>query len=289
MNQRPDWLTIRGRNTEGKTRVERLLQQLSLHTVCQEAACPNLLECFGRNTATFMILGNNCTRNCRFCNVTHAAPTPVDEAEPQHVAEAVEQLKLKHVVITSVTRDDLADGGSEHFANVIRAIQKRTPQVVVEVLIPDFQGDEKALETVIQAQPQIINHNIETVPSLYPSVRPQAVYARSLELLRRVREKSDQILTKSGIMVGLGETQEEVLSVLQDLRAANCSLLTIGQYLPPSKKHIAVAEYVPPETFSFYKEQAYAMGFQFVASAPLVRSSYHADEALKQAEGGLSC
>lgn len=281
MNNRPDWLTIRVKNTEERAEVEALLKQLSLHTVCEEAACPNLLECFGRRTATFMILGSNCTRNCRFCNVTNAPPTPVDENEPEHLSKAVEKLGLKHVVITSVTRDDLKDGGSTHFANIIRAVQKRTPEVVIEVLIPDFQGDLGALQTVIDAHPHIINHNIETIKRLYPTVRPQAVFERSLELLDRVSKIDPSIFTKSGIMVGLSETKEEVLQVMRDLRSVNCELLTIGQYLPPSKNHIKLSEYVTPETFDYYKEEANALGFRFVASAPLVRSSYHADEALK--------
>ena len=281
MNNRPDWLTIRVKNTEERARVEALLEQLSLHTVCEEAACPNLLECFGRRTATFMILGSNCTRNCRFCNVTNASPTPVDEDEPEHLSKAVEKLGLKHVVITSVTRDDLKDGGSTHFANVIRAVQKRTPKVVIEVLIPDFQGDLDSLQTVIDAHPHIINHNIETIKRLYPTVRPQAVYERSLELLDRVSKIDSSIFTKSGIMVGLSETTEEVLQVLRDLRSVNCELLTIGQYLPPSKNHIKLFEYITPETFDYYKVEAQKLGFRFVASAPLVRSSYHADEALK--------
>ena len=275
--KRPDWLKIRVRNTKEKDEVFALLEKLSLHTVCEEAGCPNLMECYSRRTATFMILGNNCTRNCTFCNVTKARPTPVDPEEPRHLAEAVKAMGLKHVVVTSVTRDDLKDGGSGHFAQVIRAVKDTTPDVVVEVLIPDFQGKEEALQTVIAAAPEVINHNIETVKRLYPTVRPMAVYERSLELIRRVHEKAPGIMTKSGIMLGLGETKDEVIKVFEDLLENGCEALTIGQYLAPSPKHHPIVEYITPEQFAGYKEIALSMGFAFVASNPFVRSSYHAD------------
>lgn len=277
MDKKPEWLKIKVKNTKEREEVFELLERLSLHTVCEEAACPNLMECYGRRTATFMILGRNCTRNCTFCNVTKAIPTPVDESEPEHVAEAVEKLGLKHVVITSVTRDDLPDGGSGHFAKVINAIKNRTPNVITEVLIPDFKGDIDALKTVVDAHPHVINHNVETVPRLYNTVRPMAVYKRSLELLKRVKEMDDSIITKSGIMLGLAEREDEVISLFGDLLDNNCTAITIGQYLAPSKLHHPVMEYITPEQFNKYKETALSMGFEFVASSPLVRSSYHAD------------
>ncbi|WP_066636855.1 lipoyl synthase [Desulfolucanica intricata] len=275
MNKRkPDWLRVKLQGAEKTHEVKEMLNRLSLHTVCQEANCPNLIECFGRKTATFMILGSVCTRNCTFCNVTKGITQTVDPEEPNHVFEAVKELGLKHVVITSVTRDDLPDGGAGHFARVIGKL--RATDVIVEVLIPDFQGDRKALATVIRAKPHILNHNIETVPRLYPTVRPKARYNRSLELLKNSKEFDNGIFTKSGIMVGLGEQEEEVIAVLRDLRAVDCDLLTIGQYLAPSAKHHEVIEYIHPDRFKKYKEIAYKMGFKYVASDPLVRSSYHA-------------
>lgn len=277
MDKKPEWLKIKVKNTKEKDEVFELLEKLSLHTVCEEAACPNLMECYGRRTATFMIMGRNCSRNCTFCNVTKACPTPLDQNEPAHVAEAVEKLGLRHVVITSVTRDDLADGGSGHFAKVINEIKKRTPKVIIEVLIPDFKGDDDALKTVVDAHPHVINHNVETVPRLYSEVRPMAVYERSLRLLKRAKEMDSTIITKSGIMLGLAEKEEEVISLFKDLLDNNCTALTIGQYLAPSKEHHPVMEYVTPEQFEKYKQTALSMGFEFVASSPLVRSSYHAD------------
>ncbi len=277
MNTRkPDWLKIRFSQPGRLTEIKSMLRRLSLNTVCEEAACPNMMECFGRKTATFMILGRNCTRNCRFCNVHGGTPEPVDEQEPEHVAEAAAELELKHVVVTSVTRDDLPDGGAGQFA---RVIQRLSPlQVTVEVLIPDFQGDRDALAQVVRAGPSIINHNVETVPRLYPSVRPQAEYERSLQLLARIKSLDPGIYTKSGLMLGLGETEEEVLAVLQDLRSVSCNVLTIGQYLAPSAQHFPVAEYVHPDVFAKYQDMAYDMGFFHAVAGPLVRSSYHADE-----------
>jgi lipoic acid synthetase len=239
------------------------------------------MECFSKKTATFMILGSQCSRNCRFCNVTHAKPQPVDPLEPQNVAKASVELGLKHVVITSVTRDDLPDGGAKHFSKVIKAIKALKDDMVVEVLIPDLRGSAEALETVVKSKPEILNHNVETVPRLYPEVRPEALYESSLELLKRVKAIDSNVLTKSGIMVGLGEKEEEVIAVFKDLRSAGCDFLTIGQYLAPSAKHYPVMEYVTPDTFKKYKEVALNLGFSFVASAPLVRSSYNAAEMLK--------
>ncbi len=278
--QKPDWLRIRVRGEAERAQVEKLLAKLSLNTVCEEANCPNLCECFGRKVATFMILGNSCTRNCTFCNVSKGTPEAVNPEEPAAVAQAVAELGLKHVVITSVTRDDLPDGGASHFAAVVREIHKLPSGVTVEVLIPDFRGDPEALKTVVEAGPEVINHNVETVPRLYPEVRPMAVYQRSLELIKRVKEMEPRILTKSGIMVGLGETEGEVLEVMRDLKEAGCDFLTVGQYLAPSRRHHPVAEYVHPLVFQKYRDAALETGFKYVASAPLVRSSYRAEEAL---------
>jgi len=283
MNQgKPDWLRVRVKADQNTTEVVELLSKLSLHTVCEEANCPNLNECFGRKTATFMILGKVCTRNCTFCNVIKGNAEAVDAEEPLKVAQAVNKLGLKHVVITSVTRDDLSDGGAGHFANVIEEIKKLDHKVVVEVLIPDFEGKLDALKKVICAKPEIINHNIETVPRLYGTVRPMAVYKRSLELIRNVKSIDESIYTKSGIMLGLGEKEDEVVEVFKDLRDYGCDLLTIGQYLAPSKNHHPVIEYVHPDMFEKYKRIALEMGFKFVASAPLVRSSYMADKAMEK-------
>lgn len=275
-NRKPKWLRVKLPDTGSTRAVQEMLGRLSLHTVCQEANCPNLMECFGRKTATFMILGSVCTRNCTFCNVSKGSPGAVDLAEPDRVVEAVQELGLKHVVITSVTRDDLPDGGAGHFARVIEKLN--ATGVIVEVLIPDFQGSTEALKTVLQARPRILNHNIETVPRLYPAVRPRADYNRSLALLQKAKAMDSSILTKSGVMVGLGEREQEVIATMQALRSAGCDLLTIGQYLAPSAKHHPVLEYVHPDRFKKYKELGYQMGFQYVASDPLVRSSYHADD-----------
>ncbi len=281
VKRKPEWLRIDLNKGRSLDYVKEILERFSLNTVCEEANCPNRMECFSKKTATFMILGSQCSRNCRFCNVTHGKPQPVDPEEPQHVAEAAVELGLKHVVVTSVTRDDLPDGGANHFSKVIKAIKALKNDMVVEVLIPDFRGSYEALKTVVKAKPEILNHNIETVPGLYPEVRPAALYERSLELLRRVKEIDSSVLTKSGIMVGLGEKEEEVIGVFKDLRAAGCDFLTIGQYLAPSSKHYPVVEYVTPEAFKKYKEAALNLGFSFVASAPLVRSSYNAAEMLE--------
>jgi lipoic acid synthetase len=281
--RKPDWLKVKSSSGAVNIEVEKMLRTLGLHTVCEEAGCPNCGECFARRTATFMILGRFCTRNCRFCNVTKQTPTEVDADEPQNIAIAIKKLGLRHVVITSVTRDDLADGGAEHFAKVIGAIKLATDSAtpVIEVLIPDFQGNEQSLKTVIAAKPDIINHNIETVPRLYSAVRPMAVYNRSLELLARVKKLDSHITTKSGIMLGLGETYDEVKATMADVLKTGCDLLTIGQYLAPSKKHIPVVEYIHPDVFAQYKIEGEQMGFKYVASGPLVRSSYLADKAFE--------
>ncbi|WP_319559553.1 lipoyl synthase [Marispirochaeta sp.] len=283
--RKPDWLKIPVRGGRDLNRVKALLKRLHLNTVCVEANCPNRMECFASRTATFMILGSVCTRNCRFCNVTPGTPETVDETEPARVAEAARELGLRHVVVTSVTRDDLADGGAGHFVAVIHELRRHLPAASVEVLIPDFLGDPDALAMVIDAAPDVINHNVETVPRLYPMVRPQADYRRSLELLRRVAECGKPIAVKTGLMLGLGEKREEVLVLFDDLRQAGCDFLTIGQYIAPSSSHYPVAEYVHPDVFDEYRREAQNRGFRHVASAPFVRSSYKAAEALNGKPG----
>ena len=281
-NRKPDWLKIKIQSNSQSNGVAEMLRKLNLHTVCEEANCPNLMECFSKKTATFMILGRECTRNCTFCTVSKNAPMTVDLEEPFNIGEGVKKLGLKHVVITSVTRDDLLDGGAGHFVKVINAVKEASPTTAIEVLIPDFQGNREALLEVVKSKPKVINHNIETVKRLYPEVRPMANYERTLELLKRVKEMDPSIFSKSGLMVGLGETKEEVFELLSDLRKFGCDIVTIGQYLAPSKKHHPVIEYVTPEVFEIYKKKAEEMGFKFVASSPLVRSSYHAGEAFEE-------
>lgn len=285
--KKPEWLKV-AFNKDAVEEVSALMGRLKLNTVCKEANCPNLGECFKKQTATFMILGSVCTRQCRFCNVTKGSAQMVDEMEPQHLAEAVKSLGLKHVVITSVTRDDLPDGGASHFARCIEAVRKLSPETTIEVLIPDFQGDEGALDKVIAASPEVINHNVETVRSLYKKVRPQADYDRSMAVIAYVKEKAPHILTKTGIMVGLGETEDEVYAVMDDSRNAGCDIFTVGQYLRPSDAHIEMVEYVEPSRFETYREAGEARGFRYVASSPLVRSSYQAGEALKKGKGDHS-
>ena len=259
-------------------KVKAELRGLGLHTVCESARCPNIGECFKKPTATFMILGETCTRACRFCAVGKGRPQPPDPDEPRNIAEAVRKLGLKHAVITSVTRDDLPDGGAGHFAAVVRLLREELPGLIIEVLTPDFKGSEDSLRSVIEAGPHIFNHNLETVPRLYKTVRPQAIYERSLAVLKKAKYLDAGVYTKSGIMVGLGETEDEVLAVMRDLRGAGCGLLTIGQYLRPMKENIEVAEYVLPEVFERYADAARGMGFVSVASSPFVRSSYNAEE-----------
>jgi lipoic acid synthetase len=262
-----------------------LLRELRLETVCENARCPNRPECYARRTATFMILGNVCTRPCGFCSVTKGTPDHTEEDEPARVAEAAHRLGLRHVVITSVTRDDLSDGGADHFRRCILAVRGRTG-AAVEVLTPDFLGDWSAVETVLQAEPEVYNHNMETVPRLYKKARGRASYQRSLDLLARVKELRPETVTKSGLMLGLGETEEELFEVLADLRVANCDTLTLGQYLAPTLKHIPVARYLPPQEFDMLAAKARTLGFQKVVAGPFVRSSYHADEMVgSQPEG----
>jgi lipoic acid synthetase len=284
MERKPDWLRVRIPAGSGYQEVRGILDKYHLNTVCDEAICPNRGKCFQSGTATFMILGKNCTRNCRFCNVTGAAPEPVDSKEPLNVAMAVKELSLKYVVITSVTRDDLPDGGADHFAKTVSEIRRINPETKVELLIPDLQGDKDALKKVVECNPDVLGHNIETVPSLYSRVRPEADYIQSLEVLSNAKEMGYTGKTKSGIMVGLGETESEVISVLKDLRKHNCDFLTVGQYLTPSKLHIPLVEYIHPDQFKKYEEDAYSLGFEHVASSPLVRSSYMAHLALEASE-----
>ena len=256
--------------------VRSLILANKLHTVCQSAACPNQAECWNEGTATFMVLGNVCTRGCRFCAVPKGAPQGLDQDEPYRVADAVAALKLKYAVVTSVTRDDLVDGGAEIFARTIQDIRSKSPECRVEVLIPDFQGSEPLLRIVLKAKPDILNHNLETVPSLYSRVRPQSDYRTSLELLSRA--KASGAVTKTGLMLGLGEEREELLAVMRDLRDIGCAILTLGQYLQPSKTHLAVEKYYHPDEFAALRDQALALGFRHVVSGPLVRSSYHAEK-----------
>jgi len=279
---KPPWLRKRFVFNASAKEVTKLLQGLTLHTVCQEAHCPNQLECFGNHTATFMILGDHCTRNCTFCAVAYGSQEPPDPDEPQRVAEAVSHLGLKYVVLTSVTRDDLPDGGAAQFASTIKSIQEIGNEITVEVLVPDFQGSARALATVVTAEPAVLNHNVETVPRLYPAVRPQADYERSLQLLAEVKRLNPGTVSKSGFMVGLGEKREEVGNLMRDLRKVGCDLLTIGQYLRPSKDHHPVVEYIPPDIFQTYEVEARSLGFLGVASGPYVRSSYQAEKLYRR-------
>ncbi len=281
-NKRPEWLKVRYKNSQNLEQVNDILKKYGINTVCQEAVCPNQYECFNNRTATFMILGNNCTRNCTFCAVGKNKPDYIDDSEPIHIAQAVKELGLKHVVITSVTRDDLEDGGANQFGKVIQSIRTYTPEVIIEVLIPDFEGVDKALEIVVNARPHIINHNVETVSRLYEEVRPMAIYERSINLLKATKVMNPDIMTKSGIMVGLGETEIEIIEVMKNLRQVGCDFLTIGQYLAPTEQHHPIIEYIPPKIFDYYREVGLELGFSHVASGPLVRSSYHAQEAYEQ-------
>jgi len=274
--RRPEWLRLSPLEPTNLATMRRLVRHLKLHTVCESARCPNRPECFAEGTATFMILGDICTRNCTFCAVKGGQPQTPDPQEPEHIVEAVDKLGLRYVVVTSVTRDDLADGGASQFAQTIKAINKYDSNIMVEVLIPDFRGSLAALHTLVDACPAVLNHNVETVPRLYPEVRPWANYQRSLELLRRAKSLNNRILTKSGLMLGLGEERQEVIKVMADLRQASCDLLTIGQYLQPSLRHHKLVRYVPREEFEEYQNIGREMGFVSVISGPLVRSSFHA-------------
>ena len=274
----PEWLTIKLPKRQGIEEVEGLIRGAGLVTVCEEARCPNLGECWSKKTATFMILGDTCTRSCRFCAVKTGKGGPLDPDEPRKVAESARALGLKHVVVTSVNRDELPDGGSRHFAETIGWLRALLPDSIIEVLTPDFLGNKANVQTVMDAKPHVFNHNIETVPRLYRQVRPQARYARSLQLLQYVKAESPEIYTKSGLMVGLGETKDEVVALLEDLKAHDVDAVTIGQYLKPGKKYLDVVEYVHPDQFAEYKRIGEAMGFLFVASGPFIRSSYNAKE-----------
>jgi len=279
---KPAWVKVPLSHGPSFKGLKRLMREQQLHTICEEAACPNIGECWGEfRTASFLLLGDTCTRNCGFCDVTTGRPGEVDWGEPRRLAEAVARLSLRHVVITSVTRDDLPDGGAEIFAMTIRALKRLDPGLGVEVLIPDFQGNWDALATVMHAAPDILNHNLETVPRLYARVRPKAIYPQSLELLQRARTLSPRTPTKSGLMLGLGETRDELLRVLEDLRANDVDVLTLGQYMRPSLRHLPVERYVPPDEFDELKLIARGLGFKHVESAPLVRSSYHAHAQLQ--------
>jgi lipoic acid synthetase len=276
--RRPDWLRARIPTGKAYLETKEILRTLDLHTVCESANCPNIGDCFSRHTATFLILGNVCTRACPFCDIRNGKPLPVDPEEPARVADASRRLGLRYVVVTSVNRDELPDGGAAHFAATIRALRDAIPDVRVEVLIPDFLGDEAALGAVLEARPDVLNHNLETVKRLYKRVRPAGRYDRSLTLLRRAADWTPEIPAKSGLMVGVGETREEVEEAIRDLHAHGVSMITIGQYLAPSNAHLPVERYVTPEEFAHYREYGLALGVRQVASAPLVRSSFHAEE-----------
>ena len=273
---KPPWLKKRLPPFEDLVKVKSILDSAELHTVCEEARCPNLGECFSKGTATILVLGRICTRNCGFCAVEHGVSAPPDEEEPEKVAQAVKKMGLQYVVITSVTRDDLPDGGASHFAKTIQAIRALDRAIKIEVLIPDFKGDLSPLLTVLKESPDVLNHNIETIPRLYQEVRPRADYRRSLHLLKRAKERDDQTLTKSGFMLGLGETEKEIFSLLRDLSEVGCDFLTIGQYLQPRPDRLPVVRYIPPEEFEKYEKIGLEIGFRSVASGPFVRSSFHA-------------
>ena len=283
--RKPPWIRARFPGGERFMQVKRLLREEGLHSVCEEARCPNIGECFNAGTATFMILGDICTRACGFCDVTSGRPTGLDLLEPLRLSATVERLGLDYAVITSVNRDDLPDGGASIFAGCLRSIRARSPEVQVEVLIPDFEGNWDALRTVVEARPVVLNHNTETVPRLYRRVRPKGVYTRSLELIRRVKQLDPAMTTKSGIMVGLGESFEEVVQTMTDLRAHDCDLLTVGQYLRPSAKHLPVDRYWHPDEFAALTEVGERLGFRHIEAGPLVRSSYHAGEQHRAAQG----
>ncbi|MFZ4524160.1 MAG: lipoyl synthase [Chlorobium sp.] len=282
--KKPEWLKIRMASGASFAATRKLLVRHSLHTVCRSAMCPNLQECWSRGTATFLLLGNVCTRTCRFCAVGKAVnPPALDPHEPQNIALAIQSMTLKHAVLTSVTRDDLDDGGAKQWVETIRAIRKLSPSVSIECLIPDFQGNDGAIDLVMAEVPEVLNHNIETAPSLYAKVRPQASYTASLQLLQRAKQRHG-LTTKSGIMVGMGETSDEIIAALRDLRSHGCDMVTIGQYLQPSPQHLPVERYITPEEFEEYKIIAEATGFHHVQSAPFVRSSYHAEAFAQNTE-----
>jgi lipoic acid synthetase len=282
---KPPWIRVRAASPNSRFyEIKDILRQRKLHTVCEEASCPNIAECFGKGTATFMILGDICTRRCPFCDVAHGRPLAPDAQEPGHLAETIAALKLKYVVVTSVDRDDLKDGGAQHFVDCIREIRRTSPATTIEVLVPDFRGRvERALEILAAAPPDVMNHNLETVPRLYRKARPGGDYGHSLKLLRQFKALHSKVPTKSGLMVGLGETDEEILEVMRDLRAHEVDMLTIGQYLQPSRHHLPVERYVEPATFGFFESEAKALGFRHAAIGAMVRSSYHADQQAHEA------
>ena len=281
--RKPEWIRVRAGGGERFGEIKRILREAKLHTVCEEASCPNIGECFGHGTATFMIMGDLCTRRCPFCDVAHGRPNPLDPDEPRHLAETIAKMALEYVVITSVDRDDLRDGGAGHFVDCIRMVRSLSPDTRIEILTPDFRGRlDRALEVLDAAPPDVMNHNLETVPRLYRQARPGSDYAHSLRLLKDFKARHPGTPTKSGLMVGLGETDDEILEVMRDLRAHDVDMLTIGQYLQPSKHHLPVARFVPPDVFGMFEREAAAMGFANAACGPMVRSSYHAD---RQAQG----
>ena len=279
--RKPEWLRVKLQGGHESNKVSSLISDLNLNTVCNAANCPNQMECYARGTATFMILGRNCTRNCRFCNVESATPDEVDPMEPENVGKAVAKLGLKHTVITSVTRDDLEDQGANQFRRVVEEIRKHSPDVSIELLIPDMQGNTDLIDIIIDSEPNVLNHNVETVPDLYDIVRPQAIFERSIQVLKYVKEKKPHMATKSGMMLGLGETKDQVIDVFKALRDVDCDMITLGQYLRPSEEHLPIVEYITPEQFKEYEKIAYDMGFKQVASGPLVRSSYYAEDISK--------
>ena len=283
MLRKPEWIRMKAPDSARYQEIKRVLRDNNLHTVCEEASCPNIGECFSGGTATFMILGDICTRRCPFCDVAHGKPLPPDVLEPENLARTIAQMKLKYVVITSVDRDDLRDGGAQHFVDCIRAVRAQSPNIKIEILVPDFRGRlEVAMQILSNAPPDVMNHNLETIPRLYKQARPGSDYQNSLTLLKTFSEMYPHVPTKSGLMLGLGETDEEILEVMQDLRAHNVSMLTLGQYLQPSVHHLPVIRYVAPDIFEQLKLQADAMGFNNTASGPMVRSSYHADAQAHQ-------
>ncbi len=282
--RKPDWIRVRTASSPRFNEIKAILRENKLHSVCEEASCPNIGECFSHGTATFMIMGDRCTRRCPFCDVGHGRPDPLDAHEPHHLAQSIAQMKLRYVVVTSVDRDDLRDGGAEHFVRCIREIRSQSPDTRIEVLVPDFRGRlDLALEILGQALPDVMNHNLESVPRLYKQVRPGSDYAHSLMLLQRFKAAHPQVSTKSGLMVGLGETDEEILQVMRDLRAHGVDMLTIGQYLQPTVHHLPVSRFVIPQRFHEFQHAALAMGFAHAACGPLVRSSYHADQQAQAA------
>ena len=284
MLRKPSWIRAKSPNSPRFFEIKQILREHQLHTVCEEASCPNIGECFSHGTATFMILGDVCTRRCPFCDVAHGKPNAPDQAEPANLAKTIAAMKLKYVVITSVDRDDLRDGGAQHFVDCISAVRLQSPQTKIEVLVPDFRGRlDVALEILGKAPPDVMNHNLETVPRLYKAARPGADYAHSLQLLRDFKVSHSQVPTKSGLMVGLGETDEEILDVMRDLRAHNVDMLTIGQYLQPSQHHLPLKRFVTPDAFKVFEQAALAMGFSSAACGPMVRSSYHADLQAQEA------